>query len=135
MMAGIIVVEGVYIHIIKRTYIKPSVIFPGVIFYNWYQVRKGVADLFKAHPRNELLDISRQYQPRNFSLSMGIRIALFTLYSVATLSSVALLIYVEYHFTNGHYSACIVFVANKVTSFPYMVDASRKLELSNRYTC
>jgi len=90
MMAGIIVVEG-------------------VIFYDWYQVRKEVANLFKAHPRNELLNISRQYQPRNFSLSMGIRIALFTLYSVATLS------------------ACIVFVANKVTPFPYMVEASLPL--------
>lgn len=135
MMAGIIVVEGVHIHVILKTYVKPSMICPGVIFYNWYQVRKGVADLYKAHPRNELLDISRQSQTRNFSLSMGIRIALFTLYSVATLSSVALFIYVEYHFTNGSYSACIVFVANKVTSFPYMVEASRKLELSNGYTC
>lgn len=66
---------------------------------------------------------------------MGIRIALFTLYSVATLSSVTSLIYVEDPLTNGHYSACIVFVANKVTSFPYMVEASRKSELSKTYTC
>ena len=59
-----------------------------VIFYSWYKARKDVANLFKQRQMTGSLHIPREYQPRNFSLSMGIRIGLFTLYSVATLSYV-----------------------------------------------
>ncbi|KAH8110665.1 hypothetical protein DFH11DRAFT_1513998 [Phellopilus nigrolimitatus] len=77
------------------------------ICYNWYKTRKEVNALFELYEPNDVAAIREQYQrSRHISVSISIRVGLFTMYCVATLS------------------ACLVFVSNTPVPFPYMVEAS-----------
>ncbi|KAL5494718.1 hypothetical protein ACEPAI_179 [Sanghuangporus weigelae] len=77
----------------------------GIIAFNWYRTRKEVNNLYAESQVDELVGIAKDYQHRKLSVSISLRVGLFTLYSIATLC------------------ACIVFVANQPSPFPYMVEA------------
>ncbi|KAI5116916.1 hypothetical protein M0805_003989 [Coniferiporia weirii] len=79
-----------------------------MIYFNWYKARKEVNALF-ALQSGEFAAISKEYQHRGLSTSISVRVGLFTLYCITTLS------------------ACIVFVSNRASSFPYMVEGSLPL--------
>ncbi|EJC98688.1 uncharacterized protein FOMMEDRAFT_161520 [Fomitiporia mediterranea MF3/22] len=81
------------------------IVVEAIIWYNWYKTRKEVDDLLAKNQTDELIGIAGEYQHRRLSISISIRVGLFSLYSIATLS------------------ACIVFVSNMPSSFPYMVEA------------
>lgn len=69
----------------------------GVIGYNWYKMR---------YQNNGLFGLR---QPGKLSTSICLRVGLFTLYSLITLS------------------ACILFVSNTDTVYPYMIEATLPL--------
>ncbi|KLO13760.1 hypothetical protein SCHPADRAFT_967959 [Schizopora paradoxa] len=70
----------------------------GVIGYNWYKMRSHNNGLFNG-----------LRQPGKYSTSMSLRVGLFTLYSLITLS------------------ACILFVSNTNTVYPYMIESTLPL--------
>ncbi|PAV22785.1 hypothetical protein PNOK_0274200 [Pyrrhoderma noxium] len=80
------------------------------IFYNWYKTRMEVNELFTRYQPDDFSRvISKDYFNRKLSLSIILRVSLFTVYAVAGLS------------------ACLVFVSNINSPFPYMVEASLPL--------
>ena len=56
-----------------------------MIALNWYKTRKEVSDLYAESQVDELVAIVKDYQHRRLSVSISLRVGLFTLYSIATL--------------------------------------------------
>lgn len=82
----------------------------GAIFYNWYKTRIEVDDIYAKYQPDDLAPIiTKKYLQRRLSISLILRVSLFTIYAIAGLS------------------ACVVFVSNLKSPFPYMVEASLPL--------
>ncbi|THH10550.1 hypothetical protein EW145_g1255 [Phellinidium pouzarii] len=87
--------------------IMAGIIFiEGMICYKWCKTRNEVNALFAHYQSSYIIAAAKEYQCRRLSYSILLRVGLFTLYCIATLS------------------ACIVFVTQIASSFPYMVEAS-----------